>query len=410
MAMNVSRRSNEPRSFVPRLVAVVALLLSVLSPAGIAQAASSPSPSKGVVKKSPAAKPPTADKRSSFGVQPATDGKPDPRTNFSYGVTPGGQQLDQVAVINIGLTPVTLRLYVTDASSTADGTFDLLPGDVKPKDVGSWMLLGNGDKKVTVPARSRIIVPMKLVVPQDASPGDHTGGVIASLETEGKNEAGDIVRFEQRVAARLRVRVSGELKPKLTIENLSATYLAPSSPVATGRVRVTYRVRNSGNVRLTGKQSLKVTGLFGTSAAARDLVDIPELLPKDSFAVSSVVSGVAPTIRLKATVTVIPAGRPNDVNPPMKAATSSVALWAVPWIVIAILLVLILVFLGRRRRRNRVSGIGTDTHIGTTDVAGGDGGIISSSAGAASAQGEGKAPREHTAGAAAFGPGSRDHS
>src|SRR5438270_837889 len=53
--------------------------------------------------------------RATFGVQPATDGKPDGRPSLTAGVTPGSTFSDHVALMNSSLRAYTLDVYATDA-------------------------------------------------------------------------------------------------------------------------------------------------------------------------------------------------------------------------------------------------------------------------------------------------------
>lgn len=76
---------------------------------------------------------PAEDRKSTFGVQPASPKEPDARAHFSYGVTGGAGLRDQIAVWNYGDEPLTLAVYASDAVNTADGGFDLLPAGQAPR-------------------------------------------------------------------------------------------------------------------------------------------------------------------------------------------------------------------------------------------------------------------------------------
>src|SRR5581483_4024941 len=108
---------------------------------------------------------------------------------------------DHVAIVNIGLSPLALDVYPTDAVNAADGSFTLLPKTHHSVDVGSWVTLRipGGATRVTVPPRSLVVVPVTLSVPRNASPGDHSGGIVASLTSYIANKKNARVKFEQRV-------------------------------------------------------------------------------------------------------------------------------------------------------------------------------------------------------------------
>lgn len=295
-----------------------------------------------------------------FGVQPANGKTRDGRPGLDYGATPGALVQDHVAVINLSTRPIALRVYTTDTQSTADGTYALKERAVDPVDVGAWTSVPEKFATVRVPARTddgpgQVIVPLTMKIPKNAQPGDHSGAVLASLTSTVKNAAGTDVDLEQRVASRINVRISGPLEPALAIENLTTRYEAPDRRVGRGSVRMTYTVKNTGNVRLGATQFIRVTGWFGTSAEARDVPPIPELLPGGSVEVSQVVDGVTPTFRVSPLVQLTAVPHPGDANPAVPPFRAMTTVWAVPWVELLIV-VLVVLALWWRRRRGRAGG------------------------------------------------------
>lgn len=299
--------------------------------------------------------------RTTFGVQPSSAKKPDARPHFSYGATPGAVVKDHIAVFNYGTKPLTLRVYAQDAFTTADGGFDLYPARHKPTDAGSWVTVrGN---RVKVPARSRVIVPFTLAVPPRATPGDHTGGIVASLAAAATDKKGNKVAVDQRVGARIYLRVTGELTPRLAVEGLRTAYHGTANPFGTGSATVTYTVRNTGNVRLAARQTVAVRDALGGTATAAGLRDLPELLPGDAVKITTSATGVLPAFRDTTTVEVDPVPVRGDIRHRiLPRVTRTAAFSAVPWPLLALLLVLACaagVLLLRRRRRNGTSGSAT---------------------------------------------------
>ncbi|PSL52217.1 uncharacterized protein DUF916 [Saccharothrix carnea] len=282
-----------------------------------------------------------------FGVRPATAQAPDTRSAFTYSATPGAVVRDHVAVSNVANDPVTLRVYASDAFNTPDGGFDLLAAGREPVDVGKWSVLERGE--VLVAPRSTVIVPFTLTVPANATPGDHTGGIVASLTTEASGADGQRVAVEQRVGARVHLRVSGDLRPSLSIEDLTASY--DGSFFGRGDTTVGYVVRNTGNVRLGGKQSVRVETPWGAGTDAPGLADLPELLPGNTFRVTTTVPGVLPAGWLDALVRVEPVA-PQGTEAPA-AVDASVTTAAVPWLLVVVLLLVLAYVVFRRVRRAR---------------------------------------------------------
>jgi hypothetical protein len=331
---------------------IAGLVLVGLAPVAGAEAAAGAHSASAVVLSGKPAKP----ARAAFGAGPASAKKLDGRPYFTYDATPGGYVEDHIAVINFATHPQTLNVYPVDAVSGTNGLFTYAPKSAPRKQVGGWLKVGNVPSgTVTVRPRSTVILPVFLHVPRNASPGDHAGAVIVSLTGLVKGKKNTLVKFEQRVATRVIIRVSGRLEPRLTIQNLHANYSGHLNPFASGTVTVSYTVGNTGNALLGATQQVSGHGLFGSSARAATVPGVPLLLPGGAYKVSTHVSGIIPEIEITATVRLVPLGLRGDINPGMRATTASVTLWTIPWLLIAVIIVLILgiiALIWRRRRRS----------------------------------------------------------
>ncbi|WP_054056335.1 WxL protein peptidoglycan domain-containing protein [Alloactinosynnema sp. L-07] len=289
-----------------------------------------------------------------FGVRPATAQAPDNRPNFSFSATPGAVIKDHLAVANISTGPLSLKVYASDAFNTPDGGFDLLAAGHKPVDIGAWAKVDA--ETVEVPGRTTKIVPFTITIPADATPGDHVGGIVAALVTEATGSDGQRVAVEQRVGSRFYLRISGDLKPRLSIEGLTAQY--SGGWFGSGETKISYTVRNSGNVRLGGKQKVTVETPWGSGTSAENLPDLPELLPNNTFAVTTTVKGILPAGWLDGLVHIDPVAPPGP-QPQAEAIDASVTVVAVPWllvILLAVVLLLVLFLRWRKRRRKNAPG------------------------------------------------------
>ena len=302
--------------------------------------------------------------RLTFGLQPATKGTPDARPNYRYSVTPGGTLRDQVAVRNLSTTAVTFRLYATDALNIDNGGFGLLPRAQRPRDVGRWVTVGGraSDGTVTVKARSVNVFPLLLKVPPNAQPGDHTGGIVVAVTTRSRNNKGTAanVELDQRVGSRLFVRVSGPLRPSLTVKPLDAHYENLLNPFGRGDTQVTYRVTNTGNINLGGRMRLSVRGLIGPEQLSVKVPDADLLLPGGFIDVNASVPNTWPLVRESATVTIDPLVQRGDPAAGARKYSGVTDFWAVPWAFLALLIVLgtglWLTWRSRRKRRARAAG------------------------------------------------------
>lgn len=321
---------------------MVAVLVGVL-PAGAVSAEPTPSPS--------ASTPPSPGGQAlTWGVAPSGRNGPDGRAAFTYKLDPGADLTDHVGVSNYSDQPATVDLYASDAFTTPAGGFDLLPADRQPTDVGAWVVFDPQHRRLVLPPRSRVDVPFRLSVPRDATPGDHAGGIVTSIAGAGADSDGNRVRVDRRVGARVYLRVTGDLAPALTVERLDARHTGVANPFAGGTVTATYRVRNTGNVRLTGRPRVAAAGPFGILGRTADAPDLPEILPGGEYTATVEVRGVAPLFRLGVELDLTPVAVNTAV--PVRTAGSDTAVWAWPWSQ-ALLLALIggaaWLFLRRRR-------------------------------------------------------------
>src|SRR5208283_2619893 len=59
--------------------------------------------------------------RAFFGLGPANKTKIDGRPFFNWSATPGSHLSDHVAVVNFGITAVTVRVFFSNAAPTTNG-------------------------------------------------------------------------------------------------------------------------------------------------------------------------------------------------------------------------------------------------------------------------------------------------
>ncbi|MFJ7216000.1 WxL protein peptidoglycan domain-containing protein [Amycolatopsis sp. NPDC098790] len=266
------------------------------------------------------------------------------RDNYSYTADPGERIDDGLVIANHGTAPLDLAVYAADAFTTGSGQLDLLAEDKPSTGVGAWV--HPGQDHVTVQPGQTAAVPFTVTVPADAAAGDHVGGILTSIVQ------GDV---ERRVGTRIRLRVGGDLRPGLTVENLDVRYAGTANPIGAGDATLAYTIRNSGNAVVTARQSAEVTGPFGSwPAEAEPIPDSPPLLPGETWQVTASVHGAAPALYLAGTVTLVPlltdaAGS----TAPLSGVDTTAHSLAVPWtaVLVIVLCVLLIVFLIARRRR-----------------------------------------------------------
>jgi hypothetical protein len=211
--------------------------------------------------------------------------------------------------------------------------------------IGAWIHLAHS--AAIVPAHQSAAIPFVIVVPPNATPGDHVGGIVAEETTGTPSSRGSVpVNVVQAVGVRVYGRVKGQLlahlgvlPPRVKIDHTTAALFGGSTNAV-----VTVQVENHGNVVLTPVAHLKVTNTLG-SPETRTFSTGP-LLPGEAVARRFTVP-VRTTGRLEVQFSAAASG----------AHDSAMSVeWNLPWglvVVVAVVLILVVLTLARRRRRRR---------------------------------------------------------
>ncbi|UFS60905.1 WxL protein peptidoglycan domain-containing protein [Subtercola endophyticus] len=275
------------------------------------------------------------------------------RTAYNYAVNPGQTVDDALVVSNHGATPVDLGVYAADGYTTESGQFDLLVAGAKSVGVGAWV--AGGTDHVTVAAGQSVEYPFTLTVPANATPGDYSGGIVTTL-TQPDDANG--INVDRRLGVKITLRVGGDLKPSLAIENMHVDWNGGLNPFAGGDATVSYTLHNTGNAVVSAQQAATVSGPFGWFALDAGTLDAPpQLLPGETWNVSVPVRDVPAEFWLTASASVVPvvidsSGSTTNLDAVTSAATGP----AIPWMLLVIILVIVaLIILAVRLRRRAAS-------------------------------------------------------
>jgi hypothetical protein len=158
------------------------------------------------------------------------------------------------------------------------------------------------------------------------------------------------------------LRVAGPLHPALSVDSAGTNgFHGTVNPFGGGSTTVSYTVHNTGNVRLSGRQEVTVTGLFGIPLATVHPTSLQQMLPGGSVRIVAHLSGVFPAGPLDVHVKVTPAEVPGSphLTVPLVAGSYTVSVWATPWPQLGLLILLVATAFGvlwwlrgRRRRRS----------------------------------------------------------
>lgn len=244
-----------------------------------------------------------ADGDITWSVQPAPTADGGRRT-FDYTTDPGTQINDTVLVTNQGTTAAEFLIYATDARNELEtGAFGLLKREEKPIDAGAWIT--TDIDKITLQPGTEASIPFTVLVPSDATPGDHVGGIVASVLTTGDQDGAAVV-LEQRVGARVYLTVSGIPDVGVETSGFLAGFTPELNPFAAGTMSVTYDVRNTGNLRMDVNQKLQISGPFSIPLGEFTPEPISNILPRQTVRVTSQVPAIAALLLAWSTVTLAP--------------------------------------------------------------------------------------------------------
>jgi hypothetical protein len=268
--------------------------------------------------------------------------------------------------VNHGTTPLHLAVYAADGFTANGGRLDLVTKDAKSTRVGAWVHTDRPD--VTVQPGKSVEVPFTVTLPDDAAPGEYMGGIVASPIQTGEADGTDA---NQRRGIRIRLRVGGELKPSLSVEDLHVRYSGTPNPFGKGDATVTYTIHNTGNAILTARQEASISGPFGSlDVRAGQIKDSSSLLPGDTWKVSVPVHGVTPALRLTGKVTLVPliTDASNSIAP-LAAVETTTHAWTIPWALLLLLVILCgLVVAGLTFRRRRQAEPREDARVQMTRI------------------------------------------
>jgi hypothetical protein len=283
------------------------------------------------------------------------------RAEFSYSAAPGTSINDAVTLFNLGNTQLTFRVYAADAFTRDDGTFDVASRDAAPTGAGGWVALEQD--LVTVPAGQQVTIPIVIAVPADAEPGDHAGGILASVYENVPDDPTQPVKVEFRTGTRLYLRVDGDTQPSLGISDLTTSYDAEGNPTR-GTLDVTFRIVNRGNVRLGGTATITVNGPFGLRTQEVVLEPVADILPGSDVIVTTRIPDVAALGVIFTTVRLVP-DAPSSAGADGAIIASSRTI-APPWVLLAALGAVVLALVAGRVRRRRLAPLAVYSPVART--------------------------------------------
>lgn len=192
-------------------------------------------------------------------IQPST---------IERGANPGDLIDTEIKVKNLSTTEQTYYLVVKDISGVKNNGVPVFAEEgAAPTgyEISSWLTVSQDP--IVLKPNEEVKLPIKITVPQSATPGSHFGGVFVSMEPPRRRETGASVGYE--VGCIVSIRIAGDVIENARIREFSTDKLIYSKPI----VQFTTRVDNPGNVLIRPRGPLEVFNMAGKRVAIINVND-----------------------------------------------------------------------------------------------------------------------------------------
>ncbi len=192
-----------------------------------------------------------------IGGRPANPDPANPRTQsiFVYTLEPSVTREDGILVINNTRESKKLAIYATDSTPSTDGAFACKQKSEEKTDVGAWITLSQ--EEITLEPTSSLIVPFTVILPENASVGEHNGCIlIQEMKEKIAGQAG--ATLSVRTGLRVAITVPGQI-----IKNLSIASFTVNSNES-GKWVIIPQITNTGNASVDATVKVVTKNIFGT--------------------------------------------------------------------------------------------------------------------------------------------------
>jgi len=174
----------------------------------------------------------------------------------SYTLEPGGKTEGQMKIINDSSAPLTFSVNVQDYIVVDTiGTPNILPPNTLNSKYSAAAWMGVTPNKFTVQPGQRQVVEFFIQVPPDAKPGGHYAAAIYTPETKGGKETGATVNAQ--IGTLFYLTIKGPIKEQAEISKFLTNSFQEYGPV-----KILTQIKNLGDLHITPKGTIAVSGLF----------------------------------------------------------------------------------------------------------------------------------------------------
>lgn len=252
---------------------------------------------------------------------------------------PGKTTEGQMKIINDSPNPITFTVSVQDYIVVDTvGTPNILPPNTLNNKYSAASWIGVSPSSFTVLPGKRQVINYYVQIPSYAKPGGHYAAAVFTPKSEGGGGTGAVVTGQ--IGTLFYVTVNGDVT-----ENASVTKFFTDKFHEYGPIKILTQIKNMGDLHITPKGTLTVSGLFLNKS-----VELPthNIFPETARDFENSVGSKLMIGRYKA-VLLASYGVANNL--PLSA---TVYFWVFPWrLFIIIILLVIAVILGRKYYQKR---------------------------------------------------------
>ncbi|MEZ4200089.1 MAG: LytR C-terminal domain-containing protein [Candidatus Paceibacterota bacterium] len=180
---------------------------------------------------------------------------------FQVSAEPGQQWQSSVKMVNTNSYPITVYAEAVNFAprdEAGHGKFipvfaELTEGTT----LAEWIHLDK-EQAITIEPEASAVIPLTILVPEDASPVGHFGAILIGTRPPGEDSS-LAVKTSQIVSSLLFMRIEGDVVEKGVIRSFSVAKRLVETPDATFNVRF----ENRGNVHLQPQGQIVISNMWG---------------------------------------------------------------------------------------------------------------------------------------------------
>jgi hypothetical protein len=234
--------------------------------------------------------------------------------------------------------------------------------------VGTWIDTHLGSAVYGLDGSTKVTLNFSVTVPQNATPGDHAGGIEALNVTPVAQPTNGPAHFiiHRGIGVAVFIRVAGPVSATAAVNDIAVKSSVPALGFGRRTANVSFQLENTGNTILTGQATATVTDLFGRTVKTFRPVGVQPFVPGDRFTIQEPTWNNLPFIGPE-TVHV------TFTSPGMREATGDSTFWIFPWLLVLLILLILGLVIWRiiAWRRKRAGKAGQPAEVSGPEAGGG---------------------------------------